>query len=579
MYNIQPYKQHMKKLLLSTLFLSVASALPAQVGGTYKGHSKYIQAVDEYVPAPGQFVNSLPAYEEGDDAKAMAAKCTDRLANGKMEIVSLGAYGGYITFHFDHSIVNVPGQNDFYIAGNAAGNGAEPGIVMVSKDVNGNGLPDDPWYELQGSADVDSIGKVVYGYEITYTKDAMNNVPWTDNQGNSGTVDRNGYHKQEYFPLWLESPLAFKGTLLPKKGIDQNGKGTNWALKALRYGYVDNLPNNDSIANSFNIEWAVDGQRVPVQLDAVDFVRVYSAENQKAGWLGETSTEVCGAEDLHLQASVEAASVATFEDVAVDDKGYTLYRPETVEDMEYYEGSISSGQYKFNATYMEWSGTPVWSGFAVADMKDNTYAELDDQYKNAKGGGYKSDNYAVAYTYGGCSVDVPGSGEGTEVSGFYLNNSAWAVDAILKGDGMTEGGFTTGDWFKLTVTGVNANGNESTKDVYLADYRSENTADHYYISDWTWVDLSALGAVTSVKFALSSSRNNSWGMTTPSYFCLDNFGGKDDGTSTGITRAPSQSAAKAVSRYTVDGKCISAPQRGLNLVRMSDGSVRKVMVK
>ena len=28
------------------------------------------------------------------------------------------------------------------------GGSAEPGIVFVSKDVNGNGEPDDEWYEL-----------------------------------------------------------------------------------------------------------------------------------------------------------------------------------------------------------------------------------------------------------------------------------------------------------------------------------------------------------------------------------------------------------------------------------------------
>ena len=29
--------------------------------------SRYIAAVDEYVPAPGQFVNVIPLYEDGDD--------------------------------------------------------------------------------------------------------------------------------------------------------------------------------------------------------------------------------------------------------------------------------------------------------------------------------------------------------------------------------------------------------------------------------------------------------------------------------------------------------------------------------
>lgn len=289
------------------------SSEPSQPAEEY---SKYIEAVDEYVPAPGQFVNSMPQYEEGDDAKSMARKCTEAIGGDKGGLVSLGAYGGYITFHFDHSIANVKGEKDLYIKGNTfaaseyqglKGGSSEPGIVMVSQDANGNGLPDDPWYELSGSADVDSVGKVIYGYQISYERSDMQNVPWTDNQGASGYVERNGFHQQEYFPMWLPSPLKFKGTLLPRNGYNV---GTSdqpyWFQFAFRYGYVDNLGNNDLEGCSFDIGWAVDAQRKPVHLSHIDFVRVYCAENQTCGWLGETSTELSGAEDLHLQESVRA---------------------------------------------------------------------------------------------------------------------------------------------------------------------------------------------------------------------------------------------------------------------------------
>ena len=103
-------------------------------------HSKYIQAVDEYRPAPGQYINDVPEYETGDTEADMIRKCTESLANNNRGLVALGAYGGYITFHFDHSIANVPGQRDFAIWGNSyqeelglfpgAGMG-EAGIVMV----------------------------------------------------------------------------------------------------------------------------------------------------------------------------------------------------------------------------------------------------------------------------------------------------------------------------------------------------------------------------------------------------------------------------------------------------------------
>ena len=149
----------MKKiiLLLSAILCSLSAAI-AQRMDNVTVHSKYIKAVDEYHPAPGQYINDLPEYEPGDTEATMIKKCTEQLANNNRGLVALGAYGGYITFHFDHSIANIPGQRDFAIWGNAyqeelglfpgAGVG-EAGVVMVSKDVNGNGQPDDPWYEIR----------------------------------------------------------------------------------------------------------------------------------------------------------------------------------------------------------------------------------------------------------------------------------------------------------------------------------------------------------------------------------------------------------------------------------------------
>ena len=39
------------------------------------------------------------------------------------------------------------------------------------------------------------------------------------------------------------------------------------------------------------------------------------------------------------------------------------------------------------------------------------------------------------------------------------------------------------------------------------------------------------------------------------------------------------STPQAQLRYTIDGRRLTAPQRGINIIKMSDGTVRKVMVK
>ncbi len=315
-----------KTALLMSVVLSVA--VNAQRMTDSETHSAYIQAVDEYVPAPGQFVNDLPIYEDGDDAAAMAAKCTAVLANDERGLVSLGGWGGYITFHFDHSIANVSGERDIFIRGNAiqsmsftsvAGGSSEPGIIMVSKDTNNNGLPDDEWYEISGSADVDSVGLVDYGYSVTYRRNAMQDIPWTDNRNGSGVIPRiNQYHSQEYYPQWITADeMTFTGTRLPRNAYRHtqtvNGQEYGeWVFMFMRYGYADNQPNAQKEACSIDIDWAVDAERKSVKLDFVDFVRVYTGINQVVtANIGETSTEISGAEDLHLEASLAAIKEAT----------------------------------------------------------------------------------------------------------------------------------------------------------------------------------------------------------------------------------------------------------------------------
>lgn len=265
--------------------------------------SPYIAGVDEYAPAPGQFVNTLPLYEQGDDAERMAKKCFEAIGENRQGLVTLGGFGGYITFHFHQPVINVPGEYDLQIFGNANVNGSEPGIVMVSVDENENGVPDDTWYELAGSISAnDPDFSPIYNYRIAYKDDGLADLPWNDNQGQQGYIYRNEFHAQPYFPQWLSSPLSFTGTRLPDNSQETSGQGSQWELLPFDYGYVDNLPNTDETGNSFDLSWAVDLiTRQPVSLSKVDFIRVYSAMNQTCGWLGETSTEISGARIYHKE--------------------------------------------------------------------------------------------------------------------------------------------------------------------------------------------------------------------------------------------------------------------------------------
>ena len=303
------------KRIFTLFFAGVSICAAAQ-------NSPYISKVYDFLPAPGQFVNELPEYMDGDSHEAILAKVEEQICGDKNPgMISLGAFGGYVVFGFDHPVANVEGAYDFKIyanafmaAGSSVGGSCEPGIVMVSVDANGNGLADDEWYELAGS----DYGKetTIKNYSITYYKPDADKTPtadgmitdstyirWTSSEGDEGYVMKNSFHNQSYWPEWYEGEtMEFVGTKLADNATDTSGNGSNFVLTRLDWGYADNLAND--IDEGFKIDWAVDAEGNPKHLTHIDFVKVYTAVNQYCGWIGETSTEICGAEDLHPDAEV-----------------------------------------------------------------------------------------------------------------------------------------------------------------------------------------------------------------------------------------------------------------------------------
>jgi len=193
-------------------------------------------------------------------------------------------------------------------------------------------------------------------------------------------------------------------------------------------------------------------------------------------------------------------------------------------------GAVSGGAWFANAYDAEFQS---WDGFAVSNTTDATTPGYGNQYSAIAGQGVgESANYFVGYLSSFApeppTVSFFAAPEGQTLSGVYVTNTTYAYLAMRDGDAFSKrfGGETGDDpdWFLLTITGHDANG-DATGDVefYLADYRSANNEEDYLIDDWTWVDLSSLGTVTTLTFTLSSSDVGEWGMNTPAYFALDNL--------------------------------------------------------
>lgn len=269
----------------------------------------------DYTPAPGQFINELKT--GGFDGTQTTMETAIAYAEKRLRDenwVSLGGFGGYIVVGFDHSIDN-SGDYDFGIMANSFAGSSEPGIVWVMQDENGNGLPDDTWYELAGS----ETGKAttIQGYAVTYYRPTgpMMPVQWTDNLGNYGEVDYlKQFHRQDYYyPLWIEEDsYTLTGSCLEPRNYDASGNGSYWVNVEYDWGYADNFSPVDRLtdednaeggvnANHFKISNAIDCECEPIHLDYIDFVKVQVGVNAKSGWLGELSTEVCGFFDYNMK--------------------------------------------------------------------------------------------------------------------------------------------------------------------------------------------------------------------------------------------------------------------------------------
>lgn len=253
-----------------------------------------------YDPAPGQFINTLPAVT--DDPHTSAQTAIDR---GMM--VCLGAAGGSLTATFTEPVTNSH-DYDITIYGNAFEGSSEPGIVFVSKDVNHNGKADDPWYEIAGS----EYARTIHDYSITYYRPASDtsDIRYTDSEGNTGHILRNTFHTQPYYPTWTTADsLTFHGALLPSNVTIEENK---ISFASYSYGYADNLPNSDDEACSIKIDWAVDSLGNSAKLDTIHFIRIQTGVLfTDSRQTGEQSTEISAINSIHQIDAVENLTTST----------------------------------------------------------------------------------------------------------------------------------------------------------------------------------------------------------------------------------------------------------------------------
>lgn len=231
-------------------------------------------------------------------------------------------------------------------------------------------------------------------------------------------------------------------------------------------------------------------------------------------------------------ALVSTAGTVDFENLSLSPDSYWngesnwdgIYPATPLQSPKTYNDTFSSGGAAFNNQFQAWTGGAEppywnytsWSGWAYSNKINSSGSGFTYQYDAKPGAAKDGSIFAVAYAgWGGVTptmtLDTP-----TVLGVGYFTNTTYVYDAIQNGDWFSSP-IGAGGWFKTTLTGKDEDGNvTATLDVFLADYTSANSADWYITDTWKAADLSVLGTVKSVEFAVSGS-NAGW----PTYVAMD----------------------------------------------------------
>ena len=279
---------------------------------TDKLELELVDKVFEYMPAPGHQVNGYTVV--GDfihDGASMQEACDSVMKHWrKTWMVSLGGQGGYCVAGFKDKVANTNGDYEIAIKGNPYSYQSEPGIIWVSMDKNGDGLPNDTWYELAGSEY--GTENETLDYAITYYKPTTpkSDIRWTDNQGGEGIIPyMDAWNKHDsYFQDWIPTEKdsegreyhTYYGSRLKDTHTYENGMSMMYPFA---WGYADNDGddyrrnpeiNFNGALGYFKISNAVTHDGKPANLPHINFIKIQTGQT---GWtpnLGEISTEVYG---------------------------------------------------------------------------------------------------------------------------------------------------------------------------------------------------------------------------------------------------------------------------------------------
>jgi hypothetical protein len=216
---------------------------------------------------------------------------------------SLGAVLGYEVWDTGSA------RSTATITGNGFETWHEPGIVWVQADENGNGIPDETWYEVTGSEDTSNANLITRRYALTYFRvkgaepppnqygQIIRTIYWADQRGRIGIIGGgwpsvgNDKGISGVDGDWI----TFTGTILRDSTdrLNLNGVG-NGSMS----GYVDIYTPADKQICKVDVKNAIKADGTKADIGSFRFIKVQTALFSYGTSFGDISTEIVSATGL-----------------------------------------------------------------------------------------------------------------------------------------------------------------------------------------------------------------------------------------------------------------------------------------
>ena len=309
--------------------------------------------------------------------------------------------------------------------------------------------------------------------------------------------------------------------VLLKKWVDREYASNHFYFKLKASAYANGALIGDSEimmadfteGNSYMMnDWTYVDLSWIANADSLNFIAI--SNDTAGGWGINTPMYFCMD---NFGASNPYHAVVDFEEFELAPNAYWYSTEET--------GTFSSSYLTFFSHYDEDWGAAYWEGFAYTNGTDvNTYGYSNLSAIAGRGNG-NSENYATCYMgwYNMASLKI-----NTEHSGDFTNRGAYFclptyVSKYIDDENVSfaENHF----YYSVKITAYAGENEVANREIVMADFRDDA---NYKMDEWTFVDLSWIANADSLFFeAVGNDTAGGWGINTPTYFCMDDFGARN----------------------------------------------------